>query len=387
MNVDIFKFHKTYFIVPNTTDERWPFGRSVKIQYYPRSMGDLLTNMWIYIKKPEHNSGQEVRQYAGNGMIKSVSMYVDDQLIEKITDEWEYIYDNIISSRPEKDANYMLQKPNTLSLASTFIIPVHFFFSRSSLGKKNPPFPLCSIHNQKLEFEIEFFRQEEWESNPVDFYGLDKIGIITEQIKLTNEERLYWLRNHISQNILLVKKHTTYPTPYSDGGININLECEGKVVTLYWYFMDKSYIGPLKHNSTFIRNKVVGTNYISFSHTPILDKCTFTIENNQFPRTVLNESSQLRFFPDPMNTTNGSTVSRNLHAVYSYSFALDPHSLLETGHLNFKDIQSKHTNMNITFIPGIVDWQNGSVGDISMNMYYTIRAQLDFSNGYVSLRY
>ena len=88
-----------------------------------------------------------------------------------------------------------------------------------------------------------------------------------------------------------------------------------------------------------------------------------------------------------MNTTNGSTVSRNLHAVYSYSFALDPHSLLETGHLNFKDIQSKHTNMNITFIPGIVDWQNGSVGDISMNMYYTIRAQLDFSNGYVSLRY
>lgn len=398
------KFHKTDFIIPNNPDSTWPFGRSVKIQYSPRNMGDLLTNMWIYIKKPEHTASVQsyvyqnantrgARRYIANGMIKSVSMYVDDQLIETITDEWEYIYDNLISSRPEKDANFMLQTmPNYgYGIANTFIIPVHFFFSKSSLGKTNPPFPLCAIHKQKLEFEIEFFKQEEWETNPSELYGLDKIGIITEQIKLTDEERLYWTSNPISQDILLVKKHTTYPTPYSEGRININLECRGKVNALYWYFLDKVYTGPFKHNSTFIVNKRTVQSgpytYIYYELRPIMDKCNFTIETHQFPRTVLNESNHFRFFPEPMNTTNSSTAFRRSHAVYSYSFALDPLSLSETGNVNFNNIQSKHTNMNVIFNTGFIDWNEDPVGDISMFMYYTIRAQLEFSNGYVSLRY
>ena len=46
------KFHKSTNITkPGDANVNWPFGETIKVTFNPRSMGDLLSNMYISISQ------------------------------------------------------------------------------------------------------------------------------------------------------------------------------------------------------------------------------------------------------------------------------------------------------------------------------------------------
>jgi hypothetical protein len=46
------KYHRSRTVVNDSTLPNWPFGQSVKVQFNPQNMGDLLSNMWLSISMP-----------------------------------------------------------------------------------------------------------------------------------------------------------------------------------------------------------------------------------------------------------------------------------------------------------------------------------------------
>lgn len=49
------KYHRSRVIVnprPDEVDDNWPFGQTIKVEFNPQNMGDLLSNMWLSVKMP-----------------------------------------------------------------------------------------------------------------------------------------------------------------------------------------------------------------------------------------------------------------------------------------------------------------------------------------------
>jgi hypothetical protein len=106
------KYHRNRNIVkPGNADASWPFNRSIKVEFNPRNMGDLLSNMYLSITMPAITDGNYADQL-GRHILKSVTMYVDDIEVEKIYDDWGIIYDELYLEMSEKVANRFLVNRN-----------------------------------------------------------------------------------------------------------------------------------------------------------------------------------------------------------------------------------------------------------------------------------
>ena len=171
---DFRKYHRSRNIVNPGVNVGWPFGQTIKVEFNPRNMGDLLSNMWLSLTMPgliNPTDGNYADQL-GRHILKSITMRVDDIEVEKIYDDWGIIYDELYLEMSEKVANRFLVNRNLgfddAALAgfetvaqydSDLVIPLQFFFSRKfasdeySTNKPNRPyFPVCSVYRQKIEF-------------------------------------------------------------------------------------------------------------------------------------------------------------------------------------------------------------------------------------------
>jgi hypothetical protein len=251
------KYHRTRNVVNNGTIAGWPFGQTVKVQFNPTNMGDLLSNMYLSITMPGIANGNYADQL-GRHILKSITMFVDDLEVEKIHDDWGIIYDDLYLEISEKVANRFLVNRN-LGLdessreeeyarsSSNLVIPLHLFFSRKyasdeySSNKPNRPyFPVCAIHRQKIEFELEF-HQQTFFTNFTGTLSLQSFNIVTEEITVSPEERNYLFSERQTLITDIVKKH---PTTVSDLGIDTivnNLVPDIPVKCIHWFLRNTDF--------------------------------------------------------------------------------------------------------------------------------------------------
>ena len=207
------KYHRNKPVVkPGNAEASWPFNKTIKVEFNPRNMGDLLSNMYLSITMPAITDGNYADQL-GRHILKSVTMYVDDIEVEKIHDDWGILYDELYLEVSEKVANRFLinrnlgfdDAPTSASVArydSDLVIPLHFFFSRKfasdeySSNKPNRPyFPVCAIHKQKIEFEFDF-HQQTFFTDTTDTVTLPSFNLITEEITISPEERNFSFKDY-----------------------------------------------------------------------------------------------------------------------------------------------------------------------------------------------
>src|SRR6056300_2031731 len=232
------KYHRSRNIINPGQVTGWPFGQTIKVQFHPQNMGDLLSNMWLSITMPgltDFGAGKNYADQLGRHILKSVTMFVDELEVEIIHDDWGIIYDELYLEISEKVANRFLVNRN-LGLdesskdeeyarsSSNLVIPLHFFFSRKyasdeySSNKPNRPyFPVCAIHRQKIEFELEF-HQQTFFTNTTDTLSIQSFNLITEEISVSPEERKYLASERQTFITDVVKKH---PTTVSELGLDI----------------------------------------------------------------------------------------------------------------------------------------------------------------------
>ena len=109
---DFRKYHRSRNVIqPGNAAPGWPFNKTIKVEFNPRNMGDLLSNMYLSVTMPAISDGNYADQL-GRHLLKSVTMYVDDIEVEKIYDDWGIIYDELYLEMSEKVANRFLVNRN-----------------------------------------------------------------------------------------------------------------------------------------------------------------------------------------------------------------------------------------------------------------------------------
>ena len=410
------KFHKsTKVIKPGDASPSWPFNKTIKVTLNPRNMGDLLSNMYISLELPTlkiDNSGANpdynYTDQVGRHLFKSITMRVDEMIVEKYHADWGIIYDELYLDESEKRTkrytiNRNIAEDTSISNIklsrnkSKVFVPIPFFFSRKyesdeyETNKPNRPyFPLCAIHKQKIEFEIEFNPQSFFTDYPSNI-SLESFDIVTEEISIDPSEKVYIKNNKYNFITDIVKKHPTLEINPGEVDKKIEIVANIPVKTLNWFIRKEKF-----ENETIARE-------LSQDNTTVDGLYTFHNRYNmstQDTYTILNE-----FFHPPMHSAkihvNGENVpniqdsdhkyfkytvpftsrlSRPFRNIYTYAFSMNPINVESSGSLDFTQLRSNRTTLDVKMVPDLTDTYN-------LHIYYVGYQTFTFENGFMSLAY
>src|SRR6056300_1763207 len=402
------KYHRSKHVINPGQVDNWPFNQTIKVKYEPQNMGDLLSNMWLSIKMSKLQGSENYADQLGRHILKSVTMYVDDIEVEKIHDDWGIIYDELYLEISEKVANRFLVNRN-LGLdesskdeeyarsSSNLVIPLHFFFSRKyasdeySSNKPNRPyFPVCAIHRQKIEFELEF-HQQTFFTNFTGTLSLQSFNLVTEEITVSPEERNYLSSERQTLITDIVRKH---PTTVSDLGIDTivnNLVPDIPVKCIHWFLRNTDFenegdaIGSSDVNEQRLyQNRFNFSSNVSFDDQttffdPNMESASFYISGNRLPNVTKTNHEYYKYL-----ITYRNRLARPIRNIYTYSFSMNPINVEPSGNLDFSQIQSDKTNIEVKLDTTEVDI---SAKTYSLNMYYTGYQTFVFDRGFMSLAY
>ena len=406
---DFRKYHRSKNVINPGTINGWPFNQTIKVQFNPTNMGDLLSNMYLSITMPGLTNGNYADQL-GRHILKSITMRVDDLEIEKIHDDWGIIYDELYLEISEKVANRFLVNrslgyddatisDNIAQYTSDLVIPLHFFFSRKyasdeySSNKPNRPyFPVCSVYRQKIEFELEFHKQTFF-TDTTDNLSLQSFNLVTEEITVSPEERKFLASEKQVFITDLVKRH---PSIVSDIGRDIiknNLVPNIPVKCIHWFLRNTKFEDendakgdpvPADEEKYLCQNRFNFSSNVSFDEIqsffdPIMASASFYINGNKLPN-VTNTNHNYYKYLVPLH----NRLSRPYRNIYTYSFSMNPINVEPSGNLDFSQIQSEKTNIEVKLDTSEVDV---STNTYSLNMYYTGYQTFVFDKGFMSPAY
>ena len=321
---DFRKYHRSKNVINSGQIPNWPFGQTIKVQFNPQNMGDLLSNMWLSIKMPKVTNGNYADQL-GRHILKSVTMFVDDTELEKIESDWGIIYDELYLEMSEKVANRFLVNrsigfddstttDSVSRLETDLMIPMQFFFARKyasdeyTTNKPNRPyFPTCAVHKQKIEFVLEFHKQSFF-TDTLDTLILDDFKLITEEITVSPEERNYL--SHERQVVVtdLVRKHPTTVSELGKNAIRTNLVPNIPVKCLHWFLRNTKFENV--DESVALEPKQIGANIIGTNanddsgYSVALSPDGTTIAIGE-PKYELQVDEDNNGFPDNVNQNKG----------------------------------------------------------------------------------
>jgi hypothetical protein len=405
---DFRKYHRSRNVVkPGNAKPSWPFNETIKVQFNPTNMGDLLSNMYLSLTMPGISDGNYADQL-GRHILKSVTMFVDDIEVEKIHDDWGIIYDDLYLEVSEKVANRFLvnrnlgfdDAPTSTGVAqydADLVIPIHFFFSRKfasdeyDTNKPNRPyFPVCSIFRQKIEFEFEFHKQTFF-TNTTDTVTLPSFNVITEEITVNPDERKFLASERQTMITDLVRKHPVALSELNEDIIKNNLVPNIPVKCIHWFIRNTIFENEDDAEGSGSGGEYLYENRFNFSATldfqgedttlyPVMKEASFYINGNKLPEVTKTNHEYYKFL-----IPYQKRLSRPIRNIYTYSFSLNPVNVEPSGNLDFSQIQSEKTSIEVK-----LDTDSGidiSTETFSLNMYYTGYQTFVFDRGFMSIAY
>tara|TARA_B110000003_G_scaffold271465_1_gene305680 strand:- start:4229 stop:5560 length:1332 start_codon:yes stop_codon:yes gene_type:complete len=405
---DFRKYHRSRNVVkPGNAKPSWPFNETIKVQFNPTNMGDLLSNMYLSLTMPGISDGNYADQL-GRHILKSVTMFVDDIEVEKIHDDWGIIYDDLYLEVSEKVANRFLvnrnlgfdDAPTSTGVAqydADLVIPIHFFFSRKfasdeyDTNKPNRPyFPVCSIFRQKIEFEFEFHRQTFF-TNTTNTVTLPSFNVITEEITVNPDERKFLASERQTMITDLVRKHPVALSELNEDIIKNNLVPNIPVKCIHWFIRNTIFENEDDAEGSGSGGEYLYENRFNFSANldfqgetttlyPVMKEASFHINGNKLPEVTKTNHEYYKFL-----IPYQKRLSRPIRNIYTYSFSLNPVNVEPSGNLDFSQIQSEKTSIEVK-----LDTDSGidiSTETFSLNMYYTGYQTFVFDRGFMSIAY
>ena len=399
------KFHKSLNVnKPSNSSTSWPFGETIKVMYNPRNMGDLLANMYVTFELPRlTGTDSYYTDQIGRHILKSVTMRVDETVVEKFHGDWGIIYDELYLDESEKRTKrYTLNRnnaegtsllPGNQRLAqakSRVYIPIPLLFSRkyeSDEYETNTPnrpyFPICSIHKQKLQFEFEFHKQSFF-TNETDALSVSEFDIVTEEITLEPIERSYIANKRHVLVTDIVKKHPTLDIPAGVQNAKLELIPKTPVKTLNWFFRqtafenEDTYEGGTTLLANVFANRYNFSSNVEYSinnefYNPPMSGAKIFVNGEDVPNI---QDSDHKYFKYVVPFT--SRLSRPLRNIYTYAFSMNPINVEPSGMLDFSQLQSNRTVLD-------VNMEVGLTSDYTLHLYYVGYQTFIFENGIMTL--
>ena len=399
------KFHKSLNVnKPSNSSTSWPFGETIKVTYNPRNMGDLLANMYVTFELPAlTGSNSYYADQIGRHIFKSITMRVDETVVEKFHGDWGIIYDELYLDESEKRTKrYTLNRNNaedtSLLSGNQFLaqnksrvyIPIPLLFSRKyesdeyETNKPNRPyFPTCAIHKQKLQFEFEFHKQSFF-TNETNTLTINNFDIVTEEITLEPTERIYIAnRKHVLVTDI-VKKHPTLDIPVGVQNTKLELVPKTPVKTLNWFFRqdafenENTYEGGTTLLANVFANRYNFSSNVEYSinnefYNPPMTSAKIFVNGEDVPNIQDSDHKYFKYV-----VPFSSRLSRPLRNIYTYAFSMNPINVEPSGMLDFSQLQSNRTVLDINM-------KQGLTSDYTLHLYYVGYQTFIFENGIMTL--
>jgi hypothetical protein len=399
------KFHRNRNITPpSNRPDTWPFGETIKVQFDPKNMGDLLSNMYLSLTLPALEVGGNYADQVGRHILSHVKMFVDELEVETFWGDWGILHDELYTEMSEKVANRFLVNRslafdssetanNYAEYESDVVVPLNFFFSRKfasdeyeSNQPNRPYFPACACHRQKIEFEFTFHPQTFF-ANTAQTLTLSHFDIVTEEITLGAEERLYSMNHQGLWVTDVVKKHPVILTDPNQSFIKNQLVPKIPVKTLHWFFRNTKFedpalvkeAGETDEGNFYIHNRFNFSSNVNFDELntffdPVMDKARFYIQGTQLPNMTSTDHTFYKYY-----VPYEKRLSRPIRNIYSYSFSMNPVNVQPSGSLDFSQLQSNKTTIECDLLPTSETY--------SLHIYYTGYETFKFEGGYMSRAY
>ena len=399
------KFHRNYVIhKPRTASDGWPFNETIKYTLDPRSMGDLLCNMYIKIDLPALSNGRTYADQIGRHLFKSITLKADEVELEKYFDDWGLIHDELYNDLSEKRSSiyyinrglnngYSLNTNGVIvsTYKSSVYIPIPFFFSRKyesddyeTNQPKRPYFPLCAINKQKLLLEFEF-RPQSFFTDETSPLTLENFNLVTEEITLEPYERAFITNNKQTMITDVFRKHPSTDTVVGENILRHQLVPKKRVKTIHWFLRNKKYenedetrgsgssIEEYTFQNRFNLTKRPSYNrFIDSLSDDVMTNAKLYINGEDLP----NVSSVDNIYYKNV-VTFFSRLSTSTKNIYSYTFSMNPRNVDPSGSLDFSQLKSNRTILEMELDKDLTD-------EYTLNMYYTCYETFVFENGYVS---
>lgn len=412
------KFHRNFKVnKPSNAVDGWPFNQSIKVTLRPQDMGDLLCNMYIKIKLPGlSSSNYNYADRVGRHLFKKITMRVDETVLEIYRDDIGFIYDEMYLDQSESvsriytDGRFVYRETvlsstfNFIKTGNTFVyVPIPFFFSRSYESSNyetnvhnRPYFPLCAINKQKLEFDIEF-RPQTFFTDDASTLTVDDFDIVTEEITLSPDERLYYTSGKYEIITDIFKTHPKVDTVPGNENLKIELTPENRVKTLHFFFRNKLFedenvssnvsVSPPNSSTSdqkfhYYHNRFNLTPFAEYERAvdslsdDVATEAKLFINGQELPFINRVDSHYYRYLT-PLNH-KFHTTPRN---IYTYTFSMNPRNVDPSGSLDFTNIKNNRTLIEFKMNP-----YYGTNEEFTCHIYYTCYQTLIFENGYVSTR-
>ena len=390
-------------------------------------------------------------QLLGRKVIKSVKFKVGNQTLEEITADWCIIHDNLYTTDSQKMSANTLYNRNIVggeasqpsaqkaAQSNDLFIHIPFFFSHNYAGdvysendQNKAPFPLCAIHNEKITLEIEFFKQSFftlYNQREVDnastrgppetppLKKMPEFKIITEEITLSPEERLYYTRPNQEIIYDFVFKHSDISLESGKRNFIVQLEPSVPVKCFHWFFRyagyedeneyrslpvddDENYVNEWYYSTTANRFNFTRSQIKDMNEPHLLKRAYFTLNEERIPN-VSNNDREYFFSYTPLRSRlarSATDVTRTydyeppipnylLNYIYTYNFALYPKSTSLSGFLDFSGLNSEKTKLYLELVDDIsLQYGNGRTlpnPEYKFHMYYTGYKKLRFDGGFL----
>jgi len=374
------------FSVPNPSYQ----GQTYQVEIKPTEMGHLLSNMYLKVTLPALATGFEYNPEGGRALINRVDFMVNETTIETLYDDWYIIRDQILLDADEQTAlKSALFAPST---GGDVIIPLDLFFCRrhshTNKGRerlRRPYFPLCAMWNQRLYIRFTF-NPSTWWSNASSTIDFSAPKLITEEILLNNEEKLYYQNTPLKYIVNHVTRETGLT--FNQTKPSLQLTANYPIQMLAWFFRKKTYEDPSNYryaDSRYLYGYT--TQYISSGislsftsgkskYVDVVESAKITLNNVDILSTF--QGSLYYSFKQPME--HGLSIpSKN---IYTYSFGLNPKEYNQGGYINFAKLNSQITTLSLAFNPSYAS--QISTG-YTLYIFYYGYTLLEFQNGYASV--
>jgi hypothetical protein len=391
------KFHRTTYPQVNQF-----VGQTVEFVIDPKEYGDLMTNMYLSLTLPALASGVWT-PWIGRAIIEHVEFRIGPNIVEKIDDNWYILRDQLFLDADEKLAlasalngglNETQAPPTTSPLQIVF--PMELFFCRrhsfvdpNRENIEKPPLPLCAL-SEFISIKF-FFRPASWFTNYTGAFDFSNVTMITEEILLTREERLYYQSRPLD---IVIQQSYNNPSIAQVGGVfTQNFSAKFPVTMLAWYVRNKTYesattLSGVQNRFTFGYLNTTGptvpsvplTYFNGVTSTFVDTIQTFQIYLNGKDITDTFGNSYL--FQFKMSMDHELTIPSS--NIYTYSFGIWPHEYNQGGYLNFEKLDQQSSKMNITFNPA---YASDIASNYTLYIYYYGYQVLTIANRMSSLLY
>jgi Major capsid protein N-terminus/Large eukaryotic DNA virus major capsid protein len=353
--------------------------------------GDLLCNCFLKCTLPGLQTNKTYCDQVGRALIKSVKLSMNDVELEKLTDDWYIIHDQLFLDADEKVCNkYLINNGSDEDMLTTdylnnmaqiqLYIPLEFFFCRRFSPMRDDKFskpymPICAMRNQIMYITIEFsnFNLLTGYSDPtMDLVG--PVSIVFEHITLTEPERLTYA---IPGSITVNKVYKEPVTSMTDKATaTINLTADYNVALTVWFIRYRVYeTDPLFFKHRYDYGYITSDNVV-YQDTDPFEYMSILVNNHD----VTDKFSGGNFFTHLQSYSHG--ISSPTKKLYMYSFGTRPTEYNRGGAFDFSTVNSKTTLLNIKIKPELT---NDLSSNYSIYVYHYGYKTLKYSSGFCSL--